>query len=46
MVRNYVRKTDRAASYSREQLVEAVEKVKNGELFAYRASLAYKIELS
>ncbi|KAJ8720640.1 hypothetical protein PYW08_006105 [Mythimna loreyi] len=43
MVRNYVRKTDRAATYTREQLLEAVEKVKNGELKAYRAAIAYKI---
>ncbi|CAG4965383.1 unnamed protein product [Colias eurytheme] len=43
MVRNYVRKTDRAATYTREQLLQAVEKVKNGELTAYRAAIAYKI---
>lgn len=43
MVRNYVRKTDRATAYSREQLMEAVDKVKNGELTAYRAAIEYKI---
>lgn len=43
MVRNYVRTTNRAATYTREQLLEAVDKVKNGELTAYRAAIAYQI---
>ncbi|CAG4946558.1 unnamed protein product [Parnassius apollo] len=42
MVRNYVRKTDRG-TYPKEKLLEAVERVKNGDLSAYRASIEYGI---
>lgn len=43
MVRNYFRKTDGASKYTRDDLLEAIAKVKSGELTAYRASIAYNI---
>lgn len=43
MVRNYVRKTDRASKYTREDLLEAIERIKSGELSSYRAAIIYKI---
>lgn len=43
MVRNYTRKSNRGAGYSKETLKIAVDLVKSGSLTIYRASKIYKI---
>lgn len=43
MVRNYIRKSNRGQSYAQQDLEQAVDKVKSGQLTAYRASIIYKI---
>lgn len=46
MPRKYDRKTMRATTYTKEDLRIAVQKVKNGELTNYAASLMYGIPKS
>ncbi|XP_063632014.1 uncharacterized protein LOC134803247 [Cydia splendana] len=43
MVRNYIRKTDRGMTYSKEKLLEAVAKIRSGELNGYEAANRYNI---
>ncbi|XP_063543571.1 uncharacterized protein LOC134751976 isoform X2 [Cydia strobilella] len=43
MVRNYIRKTDRGMTYSKEKLKEAVAKIRSGELNGYEAANRYNI---
>lgn len=45
MVRNYVRKTNRGNTYSKEDLQRAMDEVRNGIITAYRASKKYKIPM-
>lgn len=43
MGRTYVRKSDRATSYTKQDLKSAIEEVKSGRITAYKASQKYKI---
>lgn len=43
MVRNYVRKSDRGATYSKENLLYAVEQIKSGSITVNAASEKYAI---
>jgi len=43
MVRNYVRKSDRGATYSKENLLYAVEQIKSGSITVNAAFEKYAI---
>ncbi|XP_056636655.1 uncharacterized protein LOC130445153 [Diorhabda sublineata] len=45
MVRNYVRKSKRATSYTKEDLQRAMEEVRSGRITAYKASQRFKIPM-